>query len=1534
MKQRKKVLSAVMAILLTFGTILSPLSMCVEAQDVTDTSSSEYRLILDIQQMGQGRDTFPFGYKNYNCETNDTQIIASKDYTNVITYCADSDGYLRVDDLSIELKGTSTEREVEFAVVDDAGVILTNHGQVVTVNSEDAKKVGLGVEAYEVKQGENLHFVFHGVVASGNSMRAATKIMFSSDGETWVQKNSTGKLWASTNSNTSGTQGEEGFYYNYSTTYVKEEIAEDSVGIVYKEMEGSRSGFPFMYVNSHCMTNRPQIIASKGYTNVVAYQMPFDGQIKLEALKIWIANTDLSTTERAFEFAVIDSTGKVLSNDGKIAVVNSANSTVSGMSVDALELKAGERIYFVLHGTAGTVNSLRCSAKIMTSADGNEWSQMSQDYFGGDPLLWAAGVTNDTAEQGKDNFYYGYSATYVTHDYTKPSTQEPENPQEQELVDFVVEVEDGREPVILQLSDTQIIDPTQDRRSTPLSETAKNYWAPEKINERLYDSLTETIEATKPDLILLTGDLVYGEFDDNGTMFESLIAKMESFGIPWAPIFGNHENESAKGVDWQCQQLENAEHCLFKQRTLTGNGNYTVGIKQDGQLKRVFFMMDSNGCGAMHENSKENGHYKKSSGFGQDQMDWSIDIAEKIKETSPDTKISFAFHIQIAAFADAYAKYGFTNGGTEENPINIDKLENKAVGDFGYIGCDLKNPWDSDHAFFNQMKAVEVDSIFVGHEHCNSASVVYEGIRFQFGQKTGTYDRANFVKDDGTVYGASCSSDTPLSGGTVMVMASDGSFKNAYIYLTGDAQAKLDGTYNDPTIPGAATIPEANEDGNMPTYKINFEAADMVASDVHASFPLSMPGKEYDCMTNPIGNQIVSKGYANIIKYKVQEVGTLTLKSMTAAITPSKAQDDVVLFAITDKEGNILYPADGTLAVLDKDKKEITGTFLTDYEVEIGDEINFIFEGVEGKTTSCRVRGVMVQYDSQGKETRLTREAGGYIAPLSGSTAQGADGFHYQYARSFENVQTGYVTPPAPEVIPGTATVPTANEEGLLPTYKIKFEAENMVASTVHKSFPWSMPDKEYYCMTNPIGNQIVSKGYANILTYTVQQTGTLTLKSMTAAITPSKSQDDVVLFAITDKEGNILYPADGTLAVLNKDNTAITGTFLKDYKVKKGDEINFIFEGVEGKTTSCRVRGVMVNYDSKGNETRLTREAGGYIAPVGENTDQGAEGFYYRYAKTFENVQTGYAVPPAPEVLPGNATVPVANAQGLVPQYKINFEAADMVASTIHKSFPLSMPDKEYDCMTNPIGNQIVSKGYANIITYTAQKAGKLTLKNMTAAISVTNAPENVVLFAVTDKDGNVLYPNDGTLAVLNKDNESVTGTFLSQFEVKKGDEINFIFQGVEGKTVSCRIRGIIVYFDSEGKETRLTREAGGYIAPFSGNTAQGAEGFSYRYAKKFENVVIGYVEPKSKAVQWGEGIQVVVSNNPDDFVYTEATTDNAATENKVDMIEIIKPDVELRYKYIPWIIVAVSGVLFGSQWVVFLIENRKGGKQNEENI
>lgn len=359
------------------------------------------------------------------------------------------------------------------------------------------------------------------------------------------------------------------------------------------------------------------------------------------------------------------------------------------------------------------------------------------------------------------------------------------------IPDFTVEVEEGRDPIVLQLSDTQIIDAGQTRPGR--DGVDYNFWATDQVEERCYDYVAETIEATNPDLIIITGDVIYGEFDDNGSVWTSFVQFMESFQIPWAPVFGNHDNESKMGVDWQCEQLENAEYCLFEQKTLTGNGNYSVGIVQGGEIKRMFYMLDTNGCGNASAESLANGHTRGDFvGFGSDQIAWYTNQIAQLKEVSPDTKISFAYHIQQAIFEDAYEKYGF-NQSEKYQDINIDLLKDKAEGDFGYIGRQLKGPWDTGYTVWNGMKALGVDSVFVGHEHCNSASVVYDGVRFQFGQKSSEYDRFNCVDKEGNITGGYSKTGTSLIGGSVIVLSEeDGSISDAYIYYCEEAGGKID----------------------------------------------------------------------------------------------------------------------------------------------------------------------------------------------------------------------------------------------------------------------------------------------------------------------------------------------------------------------------------------------------------------------------------------------------------------------------------------------------------------------------------------------------------------------------------------------------------------------------------------------------------------------------------------------------------------------------------------------------------------------
>lgn len=354
------------------------------------------------------------------------------------------------------------------------------------------------------------------------------------------------------------------------------------------------------------------------------------------------------------------------------------------------------------------------------------------------------------------------------------------------LVDFIVEVPANRNPVVLQLTDTQIIDAGQTRQGR--DGVNYEFWATDQVEERCYNYLTEIINAVKPDLIILTGDIVYGEFDDSGTALTSFVEFMDSFGIYWAPIFGNHENESAKGVDWQCEQFENADNCLFLQRTLTGNGNYSVGIAQGGKITRVFYMLDSNGCANPSAKTRANSHFKSTAGFGNDQIQWYTNSIKDLKNCVPNVKISFAYHIQQTKFTQIYSKYGVQSTSAINSCINIDTHPNKADTDFGLIGGKFTGEWDSSGTITAGMVSLGVDSIFIGHEHPLSASVVHDGVRYQFGQKSSEYDKFNHIlsnKQIGAQYFLPNGAKS-IIGGSVIPLNSDGEIVNPYIYYCGN----------------------------------------------------------------------------------------------------------------------------------------------------------------------------------------------------------------------------------------------------------------------------------------------------------------------------------------------------------------------------------------------------------------------------------------------------------------------------------------------------------------------------------------------------------------------------------------------------------------------------------------------------------------------------------------------------------------------------------------------------------------------------
>ena len=293
--------------------------------------------------------------------------------------------------------------------------------------------------------------------------------------------------------------------------------------------------------------------------------------------------------------------------------------------------------------------------------------------------------------------------------------------------DFTLAVPASRPARILQVTDTQIIDASQCRYPGRLSAEEKEKWDPALVDRRMTDYLDGAVAAAAPDLIVHTGDFVYGEFDDSGRMLDRHIAIMESYGIPWTLALGNHERETAIGTERLCRALEEAPHCLFAGTKavdgvpLEGNGTFSILLTRGGAPAAVLYILDS-GCGTA----------EIPAGIYPRQREWMRRTAARYPGVP-----AFAFlHIPPLVYtAIAAERYGYVYDGFR--PFELTEK-----GDFGYFGERVLDAHciDADGSLTALFRAVNVKGVFAGHFHKLSASMLADGIRLTCGLKTGEYD--------------------------------------------------------------------------------------------------------------------------------------------------------------------------------------------------------------------------------------------------------------------------------------------------------------------------------------------------------------------------------------------------------------------------------------------------------------------------------------------------------------------------------------------------------------------------------------------------------------------------------------------------------------------------------------------------------------------------------------------------------------------------------------------------------------------------
>ena len=290
-------------------------------------------------------------------------------------------------------------------------------------------------------------------------------------------------------------------------------------------------------------------------------------------------------------------------------------------------------------------------------------------------------------------------------------------------------------------------------------------------DKKAMNAVAAMLTYEKPDLVVLTGDMVYpvpfqaGTFN-NEISIRMLITLLEKLGVYYAPVFGNHDaeaystNNREKVADmWGADDLK---YSLFKKgpAEIDGFGNYIIKVKgTDGRVNNAFFLIDSN-------------DYNEGDVFGisgdydrihDNQIEWYKNSVMAIDAANNDGDRMFSsyafFHIPLEEYDIAWKEYA-ANG--YKDTANVKYIAGGYHEPDEKVCCSSK----SENLFETMLELGSTKATFVGHDHVNNAILEYKGIKLVYGMSIDYLAYVNPVTND----------IGPQRGCTVINIKPDGDF--------------------------------------------------------------------------------------------------------------------------------------------------------------------------------------------------------------------------------------------------------------------------------------------------------------------------------------------------------------------------------------------------------------------------------------------------------------------------------------------------------------------------------------------------------------------------------------------------------------------------------------------------------------------------------------------------------------------------------------------------------------------------------------
>ncbi len=309
---------------------------------------------------------------------------------------------------------------------------------------------------------------------------------------------------------------------------------------------------------------------------------------------------------------------------------------------------------------------------------------------------------------------------------------------------FKLKKEPGKDFILLNLSDPQLGD---------------GEWAEGHPNRRILEkTVEELVRRVSPDLITVSGDLAWA---GNDLAYDMLAALLDSTGIPWVPMWGNHDNQGgADYIESVVKRYLTHPLCLYERGPAgLGNGNFVIRIEENGVPAEGILIMDSHDRAPyVNEKGEESSEWAK---IIPEQIDW---YREQIAALAADgcRETSLFMHIPIYAYREAHA--AAEKPGIDPKSVTPAMADTPDVWNPGYessFGVRHEGicSYPADEGMFDAILELgSTKTLVAGHDHVNNTVIPYRGVTFVYSLKAGP----------------GCYWEPTLNGGTVLRIGKNG----------------------------------------------------------------------------------------------------------------------------------------------------------------------------------------------------------------------------------------------------------------------------------------------------------------------------------------------------------------------------------------------------------------------------------------------------------------------------------------------------------------------------------------------------------------------------------------------------------------------------------------------------------------------------------------------------------------------------------------------------------------------------------------